>query len=71
MPAMRRLLVPALVLPLLAAVAPAAHAGCDPDGTCHPVDCLPWQPSPANSVRDVQNGEYVRAVTSLLPPSCG
>jgi hypothetical protein len=71
---MRRLLVPALLLPLLAAFAPVARAaGCEPEGdVCYPHDCLPWDPvgNVPGAVQAVQGADPVRAVSLLLPAPC-
>jgi hypothetical protein len=66
---MRRLLAPLVALPLLFA-APAAHAGCDPDGECHPTDCYTSQPSVPGAVSALQRGNVGGAVSALQTVHC-
>lgn len=69
---MRRVLVPFLLVPL-AMLTPSASAGpCDPEpGTCHPVDCLPWDPvgTAPGAVEQALRGDPA-ALLTLLPPAC-
>jgi hypothetical protein len=63
---MRRLL-PLLALPMLLSVAPAAHAGCDPEtGECYPTDCVAWQPQPP-TVQEIKGNP--KDISWLAPPN--
>lgn len=69
---MRRLLVPALLLPLAVALAPAAADPCDPeDGGCHPADCMAWEPdrTAPEALERLRDGDLT-GVELLLPPPC-
>ena len=75
-PAMRRLLLPLLVVSVVPFAGPAS-AGCeyDPEGNpqCHPTDCLPYDPTPPapkEIVGYVTSGDPARAVTWAIPPVC-
>jgi hypothetical protein len=68
---MRRLLALALLAPSLL-LAPAASAGCDEYGECHPSDCIAWDPlgQAPSAVEEALHGNVVYAVGQLLPPPC-
>jgi hypothetical protein len=68
---MRRLLLPLLVLSLMPVV--PASAGCDPEGECHPSDCMVWEPRlPRHEdvAYALSSGDPSYALRPLLPPPC-
>lgn len=71
---MRRLLLPALLLPLAVTFAPAGAEPCgDPEtDECHPYDCIAWEPVAQlpDSIDRAVHGDIAGGVQALLPPPC-